>query len=135
MYIGGALFRWTGRWLGGRAGSREIRAAIAWASVLAIWGMLFWVPQLLLFGKDMFTTETPRIDSSYLLTGLFWGLAAVEMVIGVWTIVAFLKCLGEVQGFSAWRALGSVLLSILAILVPILGIVMVMVLVKQLMPH
>ncbi len=97
--------------------------------------MLFWVPQLLLFGKDMFTTETPRIDSSYLLTGLFWGLAAVEMVIGVWTIVAFLKCLGEVQGFSAWRALGSVLLSILAILVPILGIVMVMVLVKQLMPH
>jgi hypothetical protein len=123
LYIGGALLRWTGSWIGGRAEARDIRAAIAWASVLAIWSMLLWVPELSLFGKEMFTTETPNIDASTALTILFWAFAAIEIILGVWMIMVFLKCLGEVQGFSAWKALGNCVLVGLVFLVPILGIV------------
>jgi hypothetical protein len=123
LYIGGALLRWTGNWIGGRAEARDIRSANAWSSVLAIWAMLLWLPELLFFGKEMFTTETPNVDASISLTILFWAFAAIEVILGVWTLVVFLKCLGEVQGFSAWKALGNCVLVGLVFLVPILGIV------------
>jgi hypothetical protein len=130
LYIGGAFLRWTGGWIGGHAKARDIRSAIAWAGVLTIWAMILWVPQLLLFGKEMFTTETPTIDASTVLTALFWLLAAIDVILGVWTIMVFLKCLGEVQGFSAWKALGNCLLMGLVFLVPILGIVGLVLLLK-----
>jgi hypothetical protein len=123
LYIGGALLRWTGGWIGGRADARDIRSAIAWAGVLAIWAMILWVPELLLFGKELFTKETPIIDASTVLTTLFWLFAVIEVILGVWATVVFLKCLGEVQGFSAWKALGNCFLAGLVIIVPILGVV------------
>ncbi len=123
LHISGALLKWTGGWIGGNAQKHEIRAAIAWSSVIAIWLMILWIPQLLLFGKEMFTTETPRMDSSTFLTILFWSLALIEMVFGIWAFIVYLKSLGEVQGFSAWKAFGNVLLAGFVIIVPILGII------------
>ena len=38
----------------------------------------------------------------------------------MWAFVVFLKCLGQVQGFSAWKALGNTLLVVPVILLPIL---------------
>lgn len=122
LYLGGALLRWTGRWIGGRATSRDIRCAIAWAGVVSIWAMILWVPQLLIFGKEIFTTETPMIDASLLLMALFLALGAIDIILGIWALVVFLKCLGEVQGFSAWKALGNILLACLVVLGPLLGI-------------
>lgn len=123
LYIFGALLRWTGPWIGGHAVSRDIRAALAWASVLSIWAIILWVPQLLFFGKEVFTSETPVMDASPALTALFRGISVVEFVVGVWAFVVFLKCLGEVQGFSAWRALGNILLVPLVILVTVFVVV------------
>jgi hypothetical protein len=122
LYISGALLRWTGNWIGGHAESRDIRSAMAWASVLSIWSMLLWFPQLLLFGEEMFTKETPVIDATPVLTILFWVLAAIDVMLGLWTMIFFLKCLGEVQGFSVWKALCNTILAGLVILIPILGI-------------
>jgi Yip1-like protein len=33
LYIGSALIRWTGHWIGGKASARTIRAAMAWSTV------------------------------------------------------------------------------------------------------
>ena len=41
-----------------------------------------------------------------------------RIVCGIWAFVAGLKCLGEVQGFSAWKALGNGLLAGLVIAAP-----------------
>lgn len=124
LYIGGALLRWTGGWLGGRANPQQVRAAIAWSSVPLIWALPLWIPELALFGQDLFTKATPRLDANPLLAVALIGFGLVELIIGIWAIVVFLKCLGQVQGFSAWRALGNALLAFLivftAILVPIL---------------
>ena len=35
----------------------------------------------------------------------------------------FLHSLGEVQGFSAWKALGNTMLAVLAILIPLFAII------------
>ena len=123
LYIGGALIRWTGSWLGGQASSQHIRAALAWGLVPALWVALLWIPELLLVGPELFTTETPRMDANAGLAFALLGMFAVEAVGAVYSLVTILKCVGQVQGFSAWKALGNVLLASLVIVVPILAVV------------
>ncbi len=109
-YLGGWVLRWSGRLLGGHAGPRELRAAIAWSGVPYIASMVLWIPELLLFGDELFTTATPRLDAAPGLQAVLLGFVAVEVLATAWAFVVFLKCLGEVQGFSAWRALLNLLL-------------------------
>jgi hypothetical protein len=45
---------------------------------------------------------------------LFLGL--IELIGAIWAIVISLKCLGQAHKFSAWRALGSVLLAVLVLI-------------------
>ncbi len=120
LYLGGFLLRWTGRWIGGRASPPEIRAAIAWSSVPAIVALPLWVPELALFGQELFTSETPTIDENPPLAAALLGFSVVEFCLAVWSFILLLKCVGEVQGFSAWKALGNVLLAALVIVLPIL---------------
>ena len=127
LYIGSALISWTGKWIGGIASSQNIRAAMAWSSVPIILSLVLWIPELILFGEELFTTETPIIDASLSLTitiMIFW---MIELIIGIWAIVIYLKCLGQVQGFSAWKALANAFLSGLVALIPLVIIVLLLV--------
>jgi hypothetical protein len=124
LYLGGALLRWTGRWIGGRGTPQHIEAALAWSSVPLVWGLGLWLIELPLFGQDLFTTETPRIDERQFLQSAFIAIISIEKVIAVWAFIVFLKCLGQVQGFSAWRALGNAALAWGIIFVP-LGVIVV----------
>ncbi|MBT3427801.1 MAG: hypothetical protein HN432_14415, partial [Gammaproteobacteria bacterium] len=44
------------------------------------------------------------------------------LTLGIWSFVLTCKCLGQVQGFSAWKGLANMLLSLTVVLVPILVI-------------
>ena len=123
LYVAGALLRWTGRWIGGHASQVDIRAASAWSQVPAIWAMLLWVPELWLFGSEMFTEQTPHIDADPMLQVALLVMVIIEIVITIWSIVVFLKCLGQVQGFTAWKALGNSILAGLVIVVPVAVVV------------
>lgn len=119
LYLMGALLRWTGSWLGGQASSVEVRAAFAWSSVPSIWSQILWLPKLALFGNDLFTSTMPRISANPFLALILLGFTMVELVVVMWAFVVLLKCLGEVQRFSAWRALATVFLSGLIVGVPV----------------
>ncbi len=114
LYIGAALLRWMGMWIGGAASSMDIRAAMAWSNVPIIWALLLWIPKFFLFGRELFTSDTPKIDASERLIYSFLGFGVIEVLVSIWALIIFLKCLGEVQGFSAWKALGNTLLAGLA---------------------
>jgi hypothetical protein len=101
LYISGALLSWIGGMFGGQASAREVRTAIAWSSVPFIWSMAFWIPNLGLYGNEMFTSDTQYIDN-FPLGVLIIG--SLEVIIVIWTFIVYLKCLGEVHGFSAWKA-------------------------------
>jgi hypothetical protein len=126
LYLGGLILRWTGSWLGGRATAQQVRAAIAWSSVPSVATLAIWIPELVLFGSDMFTSRTPRIEANPSLGMLLLALSGVEIVLAIWQFVLFLKCVGEVHGFSAWRALGASLLPIV-VLLPLLILIVVVV--------
>ncbi|HET6445484.1 MAG TPA: Yip1 family protein [candidate division Zixibacteria bacterium] len=118
IYITAAIFRWTGSLLGGRASSIEVRAAIAWSSIPIIFTLVFWVPQLALYGVEMFTSVTPNIDNNpwpLLCLGL------IQLVLYGWAFVILLKTVGEVHGFSAWRALIAVALPTVTIVIVVFG--------------
>ena len=109
LYINGALLKWAGAALGGVASYAEVRAALAWSRVPVIVAVSIGILAILL-GTDgpMLGTETEYSSSG----------ASVLMVHGalvIWGFVVMLKCIGEVHRFSVWRALGSILLIVLAI--------------------
>lgn len=119
LYISGALIGWTGRWIGGKASFVQVRAAIAWSMVPFLWLSLLWIPELILFGREMFTTEMPRTQASDFLVFTLISFGVVEIAGGIWTVIVYLKSLGQVQGFSAWKALGNVLLAAFVVIVPV----------------
>jgi hypothetical protein len=106
LFIGAALLRWMGMWIGGVASSMDIRAAMAWSNVPIIWALLLWIPELYLFGGELFTSYTPKIDASESLTYSFIGFDVIKIIVSMWA-----------QGFSAWKALGNTLLAGLAVIV------------------
>jgi hypothetical protein len=121
VYLWALLLKWTGRWIGGHASAVQLRAAIAWAGVPIIVGGVAFVGALLIAGKELFTEATPWLDQNPGWALLTYGLLITQFVTVAWGIVVSLKTVGQVQGFSAWRALGNTLLPLL--LVVVLGIV------------
>jgi hypothetical protein len=117
LYLSSWLLRWTGKWIGGQASPINIRAAMAWSCVPGIWLLLPFIIQLFLFGKELFTSDTPKIDSNPAFISI--SFAAIYATVGIWEWVVTFKCLGQVQGFSAWKALGNIILASLVIIVPI----------------
>lgn len=121
LYICSALVRWTGSWFGGQASSIEVRAAWAWSSVPKICALVLWVPKIALFGDRLFTGTLPtNIENLSGAYPVLSGLTIAETLIGIWGFVVYLKCLGEVHRFSAWKALGASILGLLIIYVPLI---------------
>lgn len=125
LYLGGALYSWVGNKLGGQASSQEVRTAIAWSFVPFIFVMPLWIPELLIFGEELFTSSTPRMDANPFLIILLLGFILLESIAGFWSFIVLLKTLGEVHRFSAWKALGTIILGSLIIIIPILCIVLI----------
>jgi Yip1 domain len=111
LYGLAALYRWSGHILGGTAQAVEVRAALAWSQVP---GIYFAVAMIIAAVLGFYTPPVPHTTSPTSL---------VETIVGLWVFVISLKCLGEVHRFSAWRALGAVLLGTLAMAAVIVGAV------------
>jgi Yip1 domain len=110
LYLGAWIVELSCRMLGGQADSREVRAALAWSSVPFLATFPLWLIRIALIGKELFTFEKPRLLSQPTVAYLLAATAVPEAVLSIWWLVVTLKALAEVQRFSAWRALGSMLL-------------------------
>lgn len=119
LYIFGFLIKHASAWLGGKSNGEKVRAAIAWSNVPIAWRLFLWIPQLVLFGKEMFSATTPRMDSHSFVVA---GIGVIEATIWIWALILLFKSIGQVNGFSAWRGLGACLIAIALIIVPILAI-------------
>jgi Yip1 domain len=107
LYFNGWALRWTGAIVGGVATSVEVRAALAWSRIPAIAAAALSVAATLLGAATppaFMNGHLPRFTPSSV------GLGLVNLVLGVWSLVVMLQCVGEVHRFSAWRALGAILI-------------------------
>jgi Yip1-like protein len=120
LYLNGVVLRWSSGLLGGTATRTEVRAAIAWSQVPSIVAGAITLAALLMgaivppvSGASGALKASPQLFELGLLNG----------ILTLWGFIVSLKCLGEVNRFSAWRALGAVLIP-LAILVVIVVVLM-----------
>lgn len=116
IYLSPALLKWTGKSLGGEGSFDDIQKAVAWSNIPIIWGMIIWIPEMIIFKQELFTRATPIMDSSVMLTSLYYIFMVFEFIILIWSTVVGLKCVGEAQKFSAWKALANILLVLLALI-------------------
>ena len=128
LYAGAWIVEMSCRLLGGQADSREVRSALAWSSVPLLATIPLWFIRIALLGRELFTFFTfakPSLVSKPALAYVLAATAIPELVLSIWWMVVTAKALGEVQRFSAWRALSSMLLLIapFVILIVILAIV------------
>jgi hypothetical protein len=116
LYVNGALLKWAGAALGGVGSYAEVRAALAWSRVPVIVAVSIGILAILL-GTDgpMLGAESSGSGASLLL---------LHGALVMWGFVVMLKCIGEVHRFSAWRALGSILLIVLAIVVILVAMIL-----------
>jgi Yip1 domain len=114
LYINGALLRWTGSLFGGTAKSVEVRAAIAWPRVLAIMIALIGFA----LGLVIAPPPAPEARSAHAMLAYLRPMLPSMIILApfwVWSFIVSLECLGEVHRFSAWRALGAVLIYFLVL--------------------
>ncbi|GAB6988289.1 YIP1 family protein [Paenibacillus pini] len=127
LYLSSYVTKVVGSWLGGRANFSEMQIAIVRGGyVPSIIIGLLWIPELLLFRDEMFTQMTPRMDESSTLTILFVIIIVIQYALAIWAMIIGLKSIGEAHRFSAWRALWTVVIPIVAFVIVlsiIIGIV------------
>jgi hypothetical protein len=117
LYVWGWLVALTGRWLGGKAGPREARTAVAWGNAPAVWALPVYALGLWLFGKELFETSQPRIEALPGLGVAYLAVAPTLTVMGVWGFVVLVRAVAEAHRFGAWKGLASVLLAAVPVLV------------------
>jgi Yip1-like protein len=115
VYGLGRLYRWSGHILGGSAQTAEVRAAIAWAQVPALYIIAIGA-LMAIFGPET-SVETAAAARPFSV----WAIT--RAILTLWTVVISLKMLGEVHRFSAWRGLGTIVLGTFAVLFAALGAV------------
>ncbi len=125
IYISGAIFRWSGSVLGGRATTEEVRAAFAWSSVPQILSVVLWLlPGFALYGTEIITGAGPRMAGNPL--PLLLGLVP-RLILAFWGEFLQIKTLAEAHQFSAWRSLAALFLALLIIFMPLFLLLLLLV--------
>ena len=107
-----------GRLLGGVADVSDTRVALACGTLPELLALPFWAPVLASMGSEIFTTERPPAA-----IGL-WVFAGLQVLLWLWAWGLRVVCLAEAHDFSILRGVLTVLLSWLAGVVLVVGLVL-----------
>jgi len=125
LYLGGAVIQWTGSWFGGRATAGEMRAALAWGRMPFYAAGLLWLPYLGFVGGEVFMGEMPSVEARPWLLLVLINLAVLDVGLGIWGLVTLVLAVAEAHRFPAWNALGSIVLGVVLIAVPLVLLAMI----------
>lgn len=122
-YVIGGLLYWIGTLLGGSGSYCDVRLSLAYAYVPKIATLVLWIPLLLLFGGENFSSYTPGINSSELMSGIFTTLLSIKSAFIIWEIIVILLCFGEAHQFSVWKSLLTFVIMFVVMIVLIVVLV------------
>lgn len=130
IYLYGALVAWTGKLLKGVADTRSVVRVLAYGMVPTVCTLFVIIPQIAVFGNAMFRDNGSAFIDGFFANLLFYGGAAIEVVLGVWSIIIIVIGISEVQKLSISKTILNVLLAALAIIIPFMTIALVFELTK-----
>ena len=96
------LFK-VGQWLGGVGTFSELRTTVAWSAMPLFWGMLLWVPTIIILGEGAFSVNLPSIGSiAMVILIVVWILKQAFLI---WYLVVFVVGIADVHEVSIWKSL------------------------------
>ena len=122
-----------GKFLGGTGDVRGVRAALAWGLAPAIWALLYRVPAAIFLAPSGAATVRMRHGNVAFDPGRFADgcgvalvLALIELIVFVWCVITTSNTVAEAHGFSAWHALGTLVIAAIVPFVVVLAAVLAM---------
>jgi len=125
FYVYSALLSWTGKWLNGKGDTSSILRIMSYAMLPSIIALLFLIPQIGIYGVEMFKADGDITSAGFISNILVYGSLILEFILGIWTIVFCVIALSEVQKLSIGKSILNLLLPVLVFVVPIILIVMI----------
>lgn len=118
-YIFAALISWTGNWLKGKGDTDSLLRMISHAMIPLIAAMILFIPQILVFGNELFQSDINVYSTGLLSTLIYYFIFFIELSVSIWTIVLVVIGISEVQKFSIGKSILNMILPLLLIVVPI----------------
>lgn len=119
FYIYAALLSWTGKWLHGKGNTTSILRVLAYAFIPISLALLLMVPQIGIYGIEIFKSDGDTTSAGMLLNIFYYGALILEVVLGIWAFVLCVVGVSEVQKLSIGNAVLNIFLPVLIIVVPI----------------
>ena len=119
-YIYAALISWTGKWLDGEGDTASILRVIAYAMIPSILGLLFLIPQISIFGIELFKSDGAFSSGDLVSDYIVYGSMILQFILALWTVVFSVTGISEVQKFGVGKAILNILLPFLVIFVPLI---------------
>ena len=118
VLVGPFLLAFSGGWFGGQADPEEIRQSVAWSYAPVAVTAACWIPVLLVGGDPVVAVQADAPSAATVVKALLLlGATFVYVAALVWAFVLEVITLAEVQHFSVPRALGSIIVWMVPLLV------------------
>ncbi len=114
--IGAFLLQLVGRLLGGKGSFLNVRAAVAWSNLPNIVGIVMTFILLGIFGAQIFNKNFAEMQFVGYQAGVLFLAFLLESIATIWGFILLLCTLGEVQGFSIWKAILNVVILIVLLM-------------------
>lgn len=119
-YVYAALVSWTGNWLGGKGDTDSILRVIAYGIIPYLFALVLLIPQIALYGVDLFTAEGGNfegelVDTEYVLLGTL----VIEFLLALVSIVFCVIGVSEVQKLGIGKTIINMILPVILILISI----------------
>jgi len=124
-YLYSALISWTGKWLNGKADTISILRILAYASTPSILALILLIPQIGIYGLEVFKEEGDTTSGSSVIIVIFFGSLTLEMILGIVSIIFSVIGISEVQNFEIGKAILNLILPAIIIMGPILFLVFI----------
>lgn len=122
VYIIGEVLHWTGGWLGGKGTSAEVRAGYVWGWLPNLWVLPLWIPEVMIFGKELFTGGKPSMEANVVLALAFLVFTGIDLIASIWTLVLIVANISEIHRLPVWKGLIVLVLGFLIIAIPYLAV-------------
>ncbi len=135
--IGGGLFGWistyiyaalvsaTGNWLKGEGDTQPILNVLSYAMIPSIAGMLFVIPQLIIYGNEVFKPDLDLDSDNGLSNVIVYLSFLAQATLGIWTLVLCVIGIAEVQKLTIGYAILNLLLPVFVIIIPMVILVVI----------
>ena len=103
LFFMGWVYRFTGRWCGGRAPAVHLRAALAWSEIPTSLNILLWFVLIFLSPERAFIQAAGGQPSIFIYF--------IHLILGIWSLILFIQCLRELQSFTIIRSIMNIVLA------------------------